>query len=89
MLPSILTTMSALWFFWDFGAHELSLLPCCLRLACSVAAADSRLASNAVVSSLFDGASTHRTIYPLLDARADPNVANVLLHCFQIRPLHS
>ena len=21
MLPSILTTMSALWFFWDFGAH--------------------------------------------------------------------
>ena len=32
--------------------------------ACSVTAADSRLASNAVVSSLFDGASTHRTIYP-------------------------
>jgi len=25
-----------------------------------------------VVSSLFDGASTHRTIYPLLDARSDP-----------------
>ena len=35
--------------------------------------ADSRLASNAVVSSLFDGASTHRTIYPYLDARSDPN----------------
>ena len=37
----------------------------------------SRLASNAVVSSLFDGASTHRTIYPLLDARSDPNVVNL------------
>ena len=36
----------------------------------------SRLASNAVVSSLFDGASTHRTIYPYLDARSDPNVVN-------------
>ena len=31
----------------------------------------SRLASNAVVSSLFDGASTHRTICPLLDAWSD------------------
>ena len=27
-----------------------------------------------MVSSLFDGASTHRTIYPELDARSDPNV---------------
>jgi len=27
-----------------------------------------------VVNSLFDGASTHRTIYPLLDARSDPNI---------------
>ena len=27
-----------------------------------------------MVNSLFDGASTHRTIYPLLDARSDPNV---------------
>ncbi|MEJ8775816.1 transposase domain-containing protein, partial [Blautia sp. HCN-1074] len=37
-----------------------------------VTVTDSRLASNAVISSLFDGASTHRTIYPLLDARSDP-----------------
>ena len=37
-----------------------------------VTVTDSRLASNAVVNSLFDGTSTHRTIYPLLDARSDP-----------------
>ena len=43
-------------------------------LSLRVTVTDSRLASNAVVSSLFDGASTHRTIYPLLDARSDPNV---------------
>ena len=41
-------------------------------LSLRVTVTDSRLASNAVVSSLFDGASTHRTIYPLLDARSDP-----------------
>ena len=43
-------------------------------LSLHVTVTDSRLASNAVVNSLFDGASTHRTIYPLLDARSDPNV---------------
>ena len=42
-------------------------------LSLRVTVTDSRLASNAVVSSLFDGASTHRTIYPLLDARSDPS----------------
>ncbi|WP_368209360.1 hypothetical protein, partial [Blautia wexlerae] len=36
-------------------------------------------ASNAVVNSLFDGASTHRTIYPLLDARSDPSRQQMLL----------
>jgi len=45
-------------------------------LSLHVTVTDSRLASNAVVNSLFDGASTHRTIYPLLDARSDPNVVN-------------
>ena len=43
-------------------------------LSLHVTVTDSRLASNAVVNSLFDGTSTHRTIYPLLDARSDPNV---------------
>ena len=56
---------------WYFGAQLLSLQPCCLRLAHYITVTHSRLASNAVVSSLFDGASTHRTIYPLLDARSD------------------
>ena len=37
---------------------------------------DPNVGSNTVVISLFDGASTHRTIYPLLDARSDPNVVN-------------
>ena len=41
-------------------------------LSLHVTVTDSRLASNAVVNSLFDGASTHRTIYPLLDTRSDP-----------------
>ena len=41
-------------------------------LSLHVTVTDSRLASNAVVNSLFDGVSTHRTIYPLLDARSDP-----------------
>ena len=45
-------------------------------LSLHVTVTDSRLASNAVFNSLFDGASTHRTIYPLLDARSDPNVVN-------------
>ena len=27
-----------------------------------------------MVSNLFDGASTHRTIYPYLDALSDPNI---------------
>ena len=49
---------------WYFGAQLLSLQPCCLRLAHYIAVIHSRLASNAVVSSLFDGVSTHRTIYP-------------------------
>ena len=40
-------------------------------LSLHVTVTDSRLASNAVVNSLFDG-TTHRTIYPLLDARSDP-----------------
>ena len=46
-------------------------------LSLHVTVTDSRLASNAVVNSLFDGASTHRTIYPLLDARSDPNVGYI------------
>ena len=54
-----------------------SLQPYCLRLAHYITIIHSRLASNAVVNSLFDGASTHRTIYPLLDARSDPNVVNL------------
>ena len=40
-------------------------------LSLHVTVTDSRLASNAVVNSLFDG-TTHRTIYPLLNARSDP-----------------
>ena len=47
-------------------------------LSLHVTVTDSRLASNAVVNSLFDGASTHRTIYPLLDARSDPGRASGL-----------
>ena len=39
---------------WYFGAQLLSLQPCCLRLAHYIAVIHSRLASNAVVSSLFD-----------------------------------
>ena len=52
-------------------------------LSLHVTVTDSRLASNAVVSSLFDGASTHRTIYPLLDARSDPNVVNLSPECWK------
>ena len=66
---------------WYFGAQLLSLQPCCLRLAHYIAVIHSRLASNAVVNSLFDGASTHRTIYPLLDAQSDPNVVNLSPEC--------
>jgi len=50
-------------------------------LSLHVTVTDSRLASNAVVNSLFDGASTHRTIYPLLDAQSDPNVVNLSPEC--------
>ena len=52
-------------------------------LSLHVTVTDSRLASNAVVNSLFDGASTHRTIYPLLDAQSDPNVVNLSPECWK------
>ena len=55
---------------WYFGAQLLSLQPCCLRLAHYIAVIHSRLASNAVVSSLFDRISTCRIARPLLDARS-------------------
>ena len=42
-------------------------IPCRFETGRVITTADSRLASNAVVSSLFDGVSTHRTIYPQLD----------------------
>ena len=58
--------------FWDFGAGLLSLLPYCLRLARYITATHPRLASNAVVSSLFDRISTCRIVHPWLDARPDP-----------------
>ena len=52
-----------------FGAGYLSLQPYCLRLAHYITVIHSRLASNAVVSSLFDEISTRRIVHPLLDAR--------------------
>ena len=55
---------------WYFGAQLLSLQPCSLRLAHYIAVIHSRLASNAVVSSLFDRISTCRIARPLLDARS-------------------
>ena len=55
---------------WYFGAQLLSLQPCCLRLAHYFTVTHSRLASNAVVSSLFDSISTCRIARPLLDARS-------------------
>ena len=55
---------------WYFGAQLLSLQPCCLRLAHYITVTHSRLASNAVVSSLFDRISTCRIARPLLDARS-------------------
>ena len=59
---------------WYFGAQLLSLQPCCLRLAHYITVTHSRLASNAVVSSLFDRISTCRIARPLLDARSGTNV---------------
>ena len=59
---------------WYFGAQLLSLQPCCLRLAHYFTVTHSRLASNAVVSSLFDRISTCRIARPLLDARSDTKV---------------
>ena len=53
---------------WYFGAQLLSLQPCCLRLAHYITVTHSRLASNAVVSSLFDRISTCRIARPSLDA---------------------
>ena len=47
---------------WYFSAGLLSLQPCCLRLAHYITVTHSRLASNAVVSSLFDRISTCRLI---------------------------
>ena len=59
---------------WYFGAQLLSLQPCCLRLAHYITVTHSRLASNAVVSSLFDRISTCRIAHPSLDARTGTNV---------------
>ena len=59
---------------WYFGAQLLSLQPCCLRLAHYITVTHSRLASNAVVSSLFDRISTCRIARPSLDARSGTNV---------------
>ena len=59
---------------WYFGAQLLSLQPCCLRLANYINVTHSRLASNAVVSSLFDRISICRIARPLLDARSGTNV---------------
>ena len=59
---------------WYFGAQLLSLQPCCLRLAHYITVIHSRLASNAVVSSLFDRISTCWIVHPLLDARSGTNV---------------
>ena len=59
---------------WYFGAQLLSLQPCCRRLAHYITVTHSRLASNAVVSSLFDRISTCRIARPLLDARSDTKV---------------
>ena len=53
---------------WYFGAQLLSLQPCCLRLAHYITVTHSRLASNAVVSSLFDRISTCWIVHPLPDA---------------------
>ena len=60
---------------WYFGAQLLSLQPCYLRLARRITATHPKLASNAVVSSLFDRSSTCRIARPSLDARSDPNVS--------------
>ena len=59
---------------WYFGAQLLSLQPCCLRLAHYITVTHSRLASNAVVSSLFDRISTCRIARPSLDALSGTNV---------------
>ena len=37
------------------------------------------VASNAVVSSLFDGISTRRIVHPLLDARSGTNVVDIVV----------
>ena len=65
---------------WYFGAQLLSLQPCCLRLAHYITVTHSRLASNAVVSSLFDRISTCRIARPLLDARSGTNVAHTFIY---------
>ena len=59
-----------------FDAGSLSLQSCCLRLAHHITVIHSRLASNAVVSSLFDRISTCWIVHPLLDARAGTSVPN-------------
>ena len=69
---------------WYFGAQLLSLQPCCLRLAHYIAVIHSRLASNAVVSSLFDRISTCRIARPLLDARSGTNVVGLIHHFYQL-----
>ena len=62
------------------GSHLLlpSLLPCCLRLARYITATHPKLASNAVVNSLFGRISTCRIAFPLLDARSDPGIQLLL-----------
>ena len=69
---------------WYFGAQLLSLQPCCLRLAHYITATHPRLASNAVVSNLFDRSSTCRIARPSLDARSGTNaiVLYPLAHTF-------
>ena len=64
---------------WYFGAQLLSLQPCCLRLSHYINVTHSRLASNAVVSSLFDRISTCRIARPLLDARSGTNMFGFIL----------
>ena len=67
---------------WYFGAQLLSLQPCCLRLAHYITVTHSRLASNAVVSSLFDRISTCRIARPSLDARSGTNVVGLIPHFY-------
>ena len=70
---------------WYFGAQLLSLQPCCLRLAHYITVTHSRLASNAVVSSLFDRISTCRIARPSLDARSGTNVVGLIPHFYMAR----